>query len=112
MKTNVTMVVSARIAELKQPQITVSGLPETIRPTKKARATLEFELNGEKSSLVMGDTHAVWKTHQATEAQKQLFDKLYAKLSANPGQQAALEVEVKEASVAAQAAQSLDNLIG
>jgi len=86
----IQMSVSANIVKIGQKQITVRGLETKDQGSSKRKV----ELVTSHGSLIMGDTHAVWAQHQATQEQKDLWSKIYGGLSKNPGQ--VVDVEVSE----------------
>lgn len=63
-----------------QMQLTTIGLPAGSK-TAPVRVTIVFE--GEPYSLVVGDTHAVWRSHQDKET-LQGFESLFAQLAESP----------------------------
>jgi hypothetical protein len=63
-----------------QMQLTTVGLPHGM---KTAPVKVTFVFDGEPYSLVVGDTHAVWRSHQDAET-LQGFESLFAQLAESP----------------------------
>lgn len=73
--------------KLNQRQIAVpntdsKGLTQILSSAKKDNK-IELRIDG-RIHLLMGDTHAIWRSHNASDDGAQAFDELFEKLSQTP----------------------------
>ena len=71
-----------RSSDSKQAQIAFSGIAGATKANPR-RVTLR--VNGDDYALVVGDSHAIWPSHQDAQTAK-CFERLFALLADRPGQ--------------------------
>lgn len=74
-----------RTGDPNQAQIAIKGVPGA---TAVGRRLIRLEVEGEEYQLILGDSHAIWPSHQTDET-REAFEQLFANLADRPGEEVA-----------------------
>lgn len=80
----VTQRVLDQVARLGAHQSQIA-IRTAIRATKTSTIVVEVSVDGEEYKIVVGDTHAAWRSHQ-TDSTRDSFERLFAILADKPNQ--------------------------
>ncbi len=72
-----------RTSDPKQMQIVITGV---VGATAREKRQITLSIDGDQYTLILGDSHAIWPTHQNAETTES-FEQLFSMLADRPGEE-------------------------